>query len=195
MDMLTKKQTKGTNKNEKRRLMTDTVKKIWKLFNGRFNFLLFCVSLAGVLIYFDRPDVNNQNDLIEINGTCRHISQQPVYFTRIKKTERDSTYYIYLAEYPCKFQVSYSSYDRSGFYKNTKPGDKITLHIARDKQKKLNKPGSRIRSFSLTVNSKTYLSVDKGLNGFRKGGIYSIALIFLPLTLMTFLIWRKLKKV
>jgi hypothetical protein len=151
------------------------------------------VTLGGVYLYFDRPSVTDQKDLIEINGTCRHISQELVYSKRIKKTERDSTYHIYLDEYPSKFQVSYSSYDRKDFYEKTKQGDKIKLHIARQDQKQLNNAESKIRSFSLTVNSKIYLSVDSGLNGFGKG-IFELIMIFLPLLIMTILIRRTLKK-
>ncbi len=173
--------------------MTDTLKKIWNSRNGGFIFFLFCVTIGGVYLYFARPRVVDQNDLIEINGTCKHISQELVYFNRIKKTERDSTFHIYLKEYPSKFQVSYSSYDRKDFYQNTKPGDIIELHIARQDQKQLYNPDSRIRSFSLTVNSKTYLSVDSGLKGFGKG-LFELTMIFLPLIIMILLIWRTLKK-
>jgi hypothetical protein len=173
--------------------MTDTLKKIWNSKNGNFIFFLLCVTLGGVYLYFDRPSVTNQNDLIEINGTCRHISKELVYSKKIKKTERDSTYHIYLDEYPSKFQVSYSSYDRKNFYEKTKPGDKIRLHIARQDQKQLDNSDSKIRSFSLTVNSKTYLSVDSGLNGFGNG-LFELIMIFLPLLIMTILIRRTLKK-
>lgn len=173
--------------------MTDILKKIRNSKNGNFIFFLFCVTLGGLYLYFDRPSVVNKNDLIEINGTCKHISQELVYFKRIKKTERDSTYYIYLKEYPSKFQVSYSSYDRKDFYENTKSGDKIRLHISRQDQKHLYNIDRKIRSFSLTVNSKTYLSVDNGLKGFGIG-IFELAMIFLPLIAMTLLIWRTLKK-
>ena|SRR5690606_11757803 len=173
--------------------MTDTLKKIWNSKNGNFIFFLLCVTLGGVYLYFDRPSVTNKNDLIEINGTCRHISQELVYSKKINKTEGDSTYHIYLDEYPSKFQVSYSSYDRKDFYEKTKPGDKIRLHIARQDQKQLDNSESKIRSFSLTVNSKTYLSVDSGLNGFGKG-FFELIMIFLPLLIMTILIRRTLKK-
>lgn len=119
--------------------MTETLKKIWNSKNGRFIVFLFCMTLTGVFLYFDRPSVTNQKDLIEINGTCRHISQVLVYTKIIKKTERDSSYHIYLDEYPCKFQVSYSSYNRKEFFELTKPGDKIRLHIARQDQNYLNR--------------------------------------------------------
>ena len=173
--------------------MTDTWKKIWKSKNRNLIIFLFFVTMGGIYLYFDRPIVTTQNDLIAINGTCRHISQELVYSKRINKTEKDSTYHIYLDEYPSKFQVSYSPYDRKNFYQNTKPGDKIKLHIARQDQKYLDKEDSKIRSFSLTVNSKTYLSADSGLNGFGKG-IFELIMIFLPLTIMAFLILRILKK-
>lgn len=173
--------------------MTETIKKVWNSKNGNFIFFLLCVTLGGVFLYFDRPSVTNQKDLIEINGTCRHISQVLVYSKRINKTEQDSTYHIYLEEFPSKFQVSYSSYDSKDFYENTKPGDKIKLHIAYEDQKKLSKVDCRIRSFSLTVNSKIYLSVDRGLRGFGKG-IFELIMIFLPLPIISILIRRTLKK-
>lgn len=43
------------------------------------------------------------------------------------------------------------------------------------------------------VNSKTYLSVESGLNGFGKG-IFERIMIFLPLTIIIVLIRRTLKK-
>ena len=173
--------------------MTDTLKKIWNSKYGNLIFFLFCVTISGVYLYLDRPSVNNQNDLIEINGTCRQISQELVYFKKIKKTEQDSTYHIYLNEYPCKFQVSYFPYDTKEFYRKTVPGDRIKLHIAQQDEKYLNQPDSKIRSFSLTVNSKTYLDTKNGLAGFG-AGLFELTLILLPLTIMTFLIRWTLKK-
>jgi hypothetical protein len=173
--------------------MTDTFKKILNSKNGKIIIFLLCVSLFGVYLYFERPSVTTQNDLIEINGTCKKIEQELAQFKKIKKTERDSTYHLYLNEYPSKFQVSYSYYDRKDFYEKTKPGDKIRLHIARQDQKQLDNEDSKIRSFSLTVNSKTYLSLDSGLNGFGKG-IFELIMIILPLTLITTLIYITLKK-
>jgi hypothetical protein len=173
--------------------MTDTLKKIWNSKYGNLIFFLFCVAIVGFYLYLDRPSVNNQNDLVEINGTCRHISQELVYFKKIKKTEQDSTYHIYLNEYPCKFQVSYFPYDTKDFYRKTIPGDKIRLHIARQDEKYLNQSDRRIRSFSLTVNSTTYLEAKNGLAGFG-AGLFELTMIFLPLTIMTFLIRWTLKK-
>ena len=173
--------------------MTPTLKKIWNSKYGNLIFFLFCVSVVGVYLYFDRPSVKNQNDLIEINGTCKHISQELVYFNKIKKTEQDSTYHIYLNEYPCKFQVSYFPYDTKEFYYKTNPGDRIKLHIARQEEKYLNQPDSKIGSFSLMVNSKTYLDAKNGLAGFG-AGLFELTMIFLPLTIMTFLIRWTLKK-
>lgn len=173
--------------------MTDTIKKIWNSMYGNLIFFLLCVSIAGVYLYCDRPSVNNQNHLIEIDGTCKQISQELVYIKKIKKTEEDSTYNIYLNEYPCKFQVSYFPYDTKDFYQNTIAGDIIKLHIAKRDTKFLSQTESRIRSFSLTVNSKTYLSIENGLAGFGTG-LFELTLIFLPLTIMTFLIRWTLKK-
>lgn len=173
--------------------MTDTLKKIWNSKYGNLICFLFCVTIGGVYLYLDRPSVNNQNDLVEINGRCRQISQELVYFKNIKKTEQDSTYHIYLNEYPCKFQVSYFPYDTKEFYRMTVPGDKIKLHIARQDKKYLNQPDSKIRSFSLTVNSKTYLEAKNGLAGFG-AGLFELTIIFLPLIIMTFLIRWTLKK-
>lgn len=111
--------------------------KIWSSKNGRFIFFLFCVFVAGIFLYFGRPSVAGENDIIEIKGTLKNITQELVYSRRIKKTERDSTYHIYLNEYPCYFQVSYFPYDRKTFYSKSKRGDIIDLHIARQDSKKL----------------------------------------------------------
>lgn len=173
--------------------MTDTLKKIWNSKNGNFIFFLLCVTLGGVYLYFDRPSVTNKNDLIEINGTFKDIDQVLTNFKKIKPTSRDSTYHIYLNEFSSKFQVSYSPYNEKEFFENTNFGDKIKLHIAWQDKKHLYEPESKIRSFSLTVNSKTYLSVDSGLMGFGKG-IFEFIMIFLPLSIMTILIYRILKK-
>jgi hypothetical protein len=173
--------------------MTNTLKKIWNSKNGNLIFFLLFVSIGGVYLYFDRPNVTNRNDLIEINGTFKDVHQVLTNFKKIKPTARDSTYHIYLDEFASKFQVSYFPYNKKEFYKNTNPGDKIKLHIASQDKKYLDEPDSKIRSFSLTVNSKTYLSVDSGLRGFGKGR-FELIMIFLPLTIMTILIYRILKK-
>ena len=151
------------------------------------------MTLGGVYLYFDRPSVTNQNDLVEINGTCRDIQQVLTNFKKLKPVARDSTYHILLNEYPSKFQVSYFPYNKKEFFKNTNPGDKIRLHIARQDKKLLDEEDRKIRSFSLIVNSKTYLSVDSGLMGFGKG-IFELILIFLSLTIITILTYRILKK-
>lgn len=173
--------------------MIDTLKKIWNSKNGNLIFFLFFVTLGGVYFYFDRPNVTNQNDLIEINGTIRDIEQVLTNLKKIKPVARDSTYHIFLDEYPSKFQVSYFPYNKKEFFKNTNPGDKIKLHISRQDKKLLGEPDRKIRSFSLTVNAKTYLSVESGLMGFGKG-ILELIMIFLPMTIMTILIYRILKK-
>jgi hypothetical protein len=165
--------------------------KIWNSKNRRFFFFLFCVFVAGIFLYFDRPSVVGENDTIEIKGTLKNITQELVYSQRIKKTERDSTYHIFLNEYPCYFQVSYFPYDRKNFYSTSKRGDIIDLHIARQDSKKLNIPNQRVRSFSLKVNSRTYLALNNGLSGFGKG-YFELGMIFIPLIIMTILTYKTL---
>lgn len=151
------------------------------------------MTFAGTFLYFDRPTVDNKADIFEINGTLRNIAKELVYSNRINKTESDSTYHISLNEYPSKFQVSYFPFDRKEFYSTSQIGDKIRLDIARQDKKYLNVPDKRIRSFSLTVNDKTYLSLDNGLSGFGKG-LFELGMIFIPLIIMTILILRTLWK-
>jgi len=173
--------------------MRHILKKILKSKNGKFILFLLFVTLAGTFLYFDRPTVDNKGDVIEINGTLGDIAKELVYSNRINKTERDSTYHISLNEYPSKFQVSYFPFDRKEFYSTSQIGDKIQLHIARQDEKFLNIPDKRIRSFSLTVNGKPYLSLDNGLSGFGKG-LFELGMIFIPLIIMTILILRTLWK-
>lgn len=165
--------------------------KIWNSKNGRFIFFLICIFFAGIILYFDRPSVNGENDIIEIKGTLNHISQELVYSKRIKKTERDSTYHIYLNEYPCYFQVSYSPYNRKIFYLTSKKQDNITLVIARQDIEELNIPNQRVRSFLLKVNSHTYLTLKSGLSGFGKG-YFELGMIFIPFIIMIILIYKTL---
>jgi len=113
-------------------------------------------------------------------------------FKVYNKTERDSTYHISLNEYPSKFQVSYYPFDRKEFYSTSQIGAKIQLHIARQYEKYLSVPDRKIRSFSLTVNEKTYLSLDNGLSGFGKGR-FELGMIFIPFIIMTILIFRTLR--
>ena len=173
--------------------MRPIIKKILKFKNGGFILFLLFVTFGGIFLYFDSPFVNNKGDVIEINGSLRNIARVLVYSKRIIKTERDSTYYISLNEYPSKFQVSYFPYDRKEFYSTSQIGDKIQLHIARQDEKYLNVPDKRIRSFSLTVKDKTYLSIDDGLFGFGKGR-FELGMIFIPLIIITILILTTLKK-
>lgn len=173
--------------------MRHSLKKILKSKNGKFILFLLFVTFGGIFLYFDRPTVDNKGDVIEINGTLRNIAKELVYSNRINRTERDSTYHISLNEYPSKFQVSYFPFDRKEFYSTSQIGDKIQLHIAREDGKKLNIPDKRIRSFSLTVNDKTYLSLDNGLSGFGKG-LFELGMVFIPLIIMTILILRTLWK-
>ena len=172
--------------------MKHILNKILKSKNGKFILFLLFLTFGGIYLYLDRPTVNSKADIIEINGTLRNIARELVYSKRINKTERDSTYHISLNEYPCKFQVSYFPFDRKEFYSTSQIGDKIQLHIARQDEKYLSVPDTKIRSFSLTVNEKTYLSLDNGLSGFGKGR-FELGMIFIPFIIMTILIFRTLK--
>jgi hypothetical protein len=165
--------------------------KIWNSKNGKFIFFLFCILIAGIFLYFARPSISGDNDTIEIKGTLKNITQELVYSQRIKKSESDSTYHIYLNEYPCYFQVSYFPYDRKTFYLISKKDDKITLDISRQDSYKLNIPNQRVRSFSLIVNSQTYLTLKSGLSGFGKG-YFELGMIFIPLIIITILIYKTL---
>ena len=172
--------------------MRHILNKILKSKNGKFILFLLFLTFGGIYLYLDRPTVNSKADIIEINGTLRNIARELVYSKRINKTERDSTYHISLNEYPSKFQVSYFPFDRKVFYTTSQIGDKIQLHIARQDEKYLSIPDKKIRSFSLTVNTKTYLSLDNGFSGFGKGR-FELGMIFIPLIIMTILIFRTLK--
>jgi hypothetical protein len=173
--------------------MTSIPRKVLKSTNVKFILFLLFVTILGIFLNFDRPTVDNEGDVIEINGTLRDIAKELVYSNRLNKTERDSTYHISLNEHSSKFQVSYSPFDRKEFYSTSQIGDKVQLHIARQDEKYLNVPDKRIRSFSLTVNDKTYLSLKNGLSGFGKG-LFELGLIFIPLIIMTILILRSLWK-
>ncbi|WP_299821616.1 hypothetical protein [uncultured Pontibacter sp.] len=170
------------------------LKKVFKhATSNNFNFFLLCVIIGGIYLFFDRPSVQSQNDVVEVEGTLMHISKQLVYSNRINKTESDSTYHIHLKEYPSKFQVSYSSYDGRAFYSTSNVGDRVKLHIAGDDKVDLNNPDKRIRSFSLIVNEQVYLSLEKGLTGFGKG-IFELVLIFLPLSILAVRVDKKMRK-
>lgn len=167
--------------------MTETLKTIWNSKYGNLVIFLAVVTIGGVYLYFDRPNVSTRDDLTKVSGRLDHIDQVLVYSRKINKTERDSTYHIFLREYPCKFQVSYMSYDRKGFYKSASPGDEVTLQIANEDFDRLKVPDAKIRSFSLTVNDNVYLSADNGLRGFGKG-YFELGLIVISLTVNFFVI-------
>jgi hypothetical protein len=167
--------------------MKEILKAIYdsKLLNLVIGLTIF--SLAGIYFYFDRPDVSSTKDLKEIKGTLSDVNQVLVYTRKIKKTESDSTYHIFLEEYPCKFQVSYASFDGKGFYDRASKGDKITLHIANQDLEKLTVKDARIRSFSLKLNNKVYLAVENGLSEFGDGYLI-LGLILIPLAINILLI-------
>jgi len=173
--------------------MRHIINKILKSKNGKFILFLLFLTFGGIYLYLDRPTVNSKLDIIEIKGTLRYIARELVYSKRINKTEGDSTYHISLNEYPSKFQVSYFPFDRKEFYSTSQIGDKIQLHIARQDEKYLIVPDKKIRSFSLRVNTKTYLTLDNGLSGFGKGR-FELGMIFIPFIIMTILIFRTLRK-
>ena len=173
--------------------MRNMLNKILKSKDGKFILFLLFLTFGGIYLYFDRPTVNSKVDIIEINGTLRNIAKELVYSNRINKTERDSAYHISLNEYPSKFQVSYFPFNRKAFYSTSQIGDKIKLYIARQDEKYLSIPDKKVRSFSLTVNEKTYLSLDNGLSGFGKGR-FELGMIFIPFIIMTILIFRTLRK-
>lgn len=137
--------------------------------------------------------MTDQQDLYEVNGTLRTIEQVLVYGHKVNKTERDSTYYIYLNEYPAAFQVSYHSYNRTKFYRNSMRNDKIQLHIPAQDIDELTNPNAKIRSFSLKVNQNAYLTSKQGVRGFGKG-YFELVMIFLPALINFFLIRRALVK-
>ena len=167
------------------------MKKIFGIiWDDRLLFFLTIVFLGGLYLYFDRPTVQKVEDLTKVSGTLSYVEQVLVYGTKVKKNERDSSYHIHLNEYPSKFQVSYSSYNRKDFYSQAKKGDSLILHIANTEYSGLRIPDQKIRSFSLTLNSKEYLSVQKGLRGFGKG-IFELIIIFVPLTIVIIQVVRK----
>jgi len=59
--------------------------KIWNAKNGKFIFFLFSIFVMGIFLYFDRPSIDGENDVIEIKGTLNHITRELVYSKRIKK--------------------------------------------------------------------------------------------------------------
>mgnify|MGYP001769905581 CR=1 FL=1 len=149
--------------------------------------------IGGIFLYFSRPEVKEKENLIKVTGTIERISKVLVYSNKVKHNERDSTFHIYLKEYPCFFQVSYSPYDEKEFYRKSKVGDTITLDIAKEESGLLKKENERVRSFSLNVNSKTYLSVEDGLSGFGKG-IFELAMIIIPILIIAALLLTTIKK-
>ena len=160
---------------------------------GKYVFGSLLLIIGGFYLYLDRPSVHSKSDVSRIQGTLKEIEQVLVYSKKINKTESDSTYHIYLNEFPCKFQVSYSYFDSKEFYRKTQVGDSITFHIARQDIEDINRQNFKIRSFSLKVNSKTYLSLESGLFGFGKG-IFELGMIILPLTLLIILSLKTMKK-
>jgi len=162
--------------------MIGALKTIWNSKYGNLVVFLTMVTFVGIFLYFARPSVSTLGDLNEINGTIDHIDRVLVYRGKIKKNERDSTFYIFLREYPAKFQVSYMSYDKKDFIHNAKIGDSITLHIASEELNKLYISNEKIRSFSLKVNDKVYLSPTSGVSGFGKG-YFELGLIIISLTI------------
>ncbi len=145
------------------------------------------MTVGGFYLYFNRENVSSSKDLTEINGTINYIDKVLVYSKKIRKTESDSTYHIYLNEYPSKFQVSYMPYNRKEFHKITKYGDEIILDIASEDLEKIKIEDEKIRSFSLTVNGKVYLSKDSGLRGFGKG-YFELGIILISIIINFFLI-------
>ena len=162
--------------------MIETLKIIWNSKYGNLVTFLTVVTIGGIYLYFDRPNVSTVKDLIEVKGTINYIDRVLVYKGRIKKNDRDSTFHIFLREYPSKFQVSYMSYDKKDFIKNVKIGDSITLHIASQEFDKLYIRNKKIRSFSLKLNDKVYLSPASGFYGFGKG-YFELGLILISLTI------------
>jgi hypothetical protein len=160
---------------------------------GKFIFFLFIIMIGGIFLYFSKTEVKEKEDLFKVTGTIERISKVLVYSNKIKHNERDSTFHIYLKEYPCFFQVSYFPYDKKEFYSKSKVGDTITLDIAKEEKDLLLRENERVRSFSLKVNSKTYLSAEEGLSGFGKG-LFELGMIFIPLFIVTILILRTLQK-
>lgn len=169
---------------------------IKKILNDRFGQMIpffLMIFLGGIYLYQDRPAINSNKDIIEVNGTLDYIEQVLVYTKKIKHSERDSTYHIHLSEFPSKFQVSYFPFDRIEFYKSSKKGDRIKLHIAKEDEPELYNFNSKIRSLSLTVNSKVYLSLKNGISGFGKG-IFELIMIFGSLIVMILIIRPIVKK-
>lgn len=173
--------------------MQKMIKKILSDRLGQIVPFLFMIFIGGIYLYQDRPKIDSKNNIIEINGTLDYIEQVIVYTKKIKHTERDSTYHIHLSEFPSKFQVSYFPYDRVDFYKSSKKGDRIKLHIAKEDESELNNFNSKIRSLSLTVNSKVYLSLKNGILGFGKG-IFELIMIFSSLIVMILIVKPIIKK-
>jgi hypothetical protein len=155
---------------------------------GKAVFLLFSVSIMGCFLLYDALKVNDNNDLAIVKETVNCIDRVIVNRNKVHPVERDSTYHIFLNEYPSKFQVSYFPYNRKKFFRNTRQGDSITMNISKEDKNKLYISGEKIRSFSLKVNDKIYLSGDDGLGGYRSGRFFSSCFIIIPLIINIYLL-------
>lgn len=165
---------------------------IWKSKYWQLILFLFAVLIFGISDYIARPDVDSIQDLTVVDGTLRKIEKVQTRIFKILKSERDSTYHILLNEYPSRFQVSYSTFDKQTFYENTQIGDSIKLHIANRDTLNLFNAEQRIRSFSLYVNNGFYLSPNSGISGFGKGYIMIIISI-LSLISLVYIITKVIK--
>lgn len=167
-----------------------------KILNSSYSnlvFSLFLISIIGLYLLMERASVHSSKDLIEVKGTINRINQVLVY-ERPKNTEDDSTYHIFLNEYPSRFQVSYTAFDSKEFFKTSKRGDSVLFNIAVEDKDRIYLVDERIRSFSLKVNNKTYLSPSEGIKGFSTGGYISAMIMIISFVINSIVIAMILRR-
>ena len=155
--------------------------------------LSISLFIVGVLVFvfeFTKPSINSDADLINIEGTLSHYSFEQYFELKNEKTE----YYLWLNEYPCKFQISADFepfFYKSGFENEINPGDKISILIPLVSQIDLSNSQETVRLFSINKYSTNYLNKNDALKAYNSHMLKLLGLIALVISLVSFFIKRK----
>ena len=162
----------------------------FKEINKWFVLMLFpSVGLFLLFHYTQRPKVENQNDLIYVEGRIKDYSFE--YKSGGKATSRQ--FYIWIQGYDCKFQIiaDYLPYFEKSKFESTKEiGDSIRISIPNQDKEKLFK-NDKIIAMSINDKMKIYLSEKDTIDENNSYSEICAGLFFLTLGGIIYVLMRK----
>jgi len=154
--------------------MAGRIKSIWNDRSSRASALLMLASVGLLVAFAARPTVRNTGDLVTIHGTLTDHSFYDGW-------RRSHSYYVWLAEYPARFQIGADSvpvFAKAKFESEAFPGDLLTISIPSEFRAKLTSSSSNVLAFGISDPNAVYLDADSAVANYNNplGSIMAVAM-------------------